>query len=130
MFYIVCFFAGRALCEVVKRYLFLGVGVHHHTTSHVHAAWPGRLLAAQCRPSLQPQHTHTHTLTHTHTHTHSGTGYKTTGTGKTAFDDCYVPAGYGSSKTEAGWVATPCPADTYGSNANIFGVRTIICTSW
>ena len=65
-----------------------------------------------------------------HTHKHSGTGYKTEAPGKKAFDDCYVPAGYASSKTATGWVATPCPADTYGSDTPIFGVRTIICTSW
>ena len=62
--------------------------------------------------------------------THSGTGYKTEGTGKVAFDSCYVPAGYASSKTESGWVAAPCPVDTYGSDAPIFGVRTVTCTPW
>jgi len=64
------------------------------------------------------------------THNHSGTGYKTEAPGKKAFDDCYVPAGYASSKTATGWVATPCPADTYGSDTPIFGVRTVVCTYW
>ena len=50
--------------------------------------------------------------------------------GKKAFDDCYVPAGYASSKTATGWVATPCPADTYGSDTPIFGARTVACTYW
>ena len=71
-----------------------------------------------------------HSSSHTHTRTRSGTGYKTEGTGNVAFDGCYVPAGHASSKTETGWVAAPCPADTYGSDTPIFGVRTVVCTYW
>ena len=62
--------------------------------------------------------------------TSCGNGAMTTdGQGSTTPDDCYTPAGYGSSKATDGVLsAAICPLNTYGVPNNTYGLYEVACT--
>jgi hypothetical protein len=57
-----------------------------------------------------------------------GTGTLTSAAGSNSSGDCYVPPGHFIESTGSAFVGKVCPIDTYGRDANTFGLVASECT--